>query len=76
METRKVESKLLASVSETKRLKTNLSAEKDAWTNEKTTLIHRAEKVEAALEKVIAELTGLKNRVSQMVFTIFCKSCC
>ena len=75
-ETQKVESKLQASVSEIEKLKTNLSVEKDAWANEKTALIHRAEKTEAALETVTAELIGLRNCVSHMVSTIFGKSYC
>ena len=33
--------------------------------------MHRAEKAEAALQEVTAELTGLKHRVSQMVSAIF-----
>ena len=39
-------------------------------------MIQHAEKVEAVLEEVTTELTGLKNRVSQMVSAIFGESPC
>ena len=55
-------------------MKSSFTAEKEAWGNEKTALTRRAEKAEAALEEVTAELTGLTNRVSQMVSAIFGKS--
>ena len=61
-------------LSETEKLKTNLIAKKKSWAEEKTLLIQRAETAEAALEEVTTELTGLKNRVSQMVSAIFGKS--
>ena len=55
-------------------MKTSFTAEKEAWANEKIALTQRAEKAEAALGEIIAELTGLKNRVSQMVSAIFAES--
>ena len=58
-------------MAETEKLKTDFEAEKNAWAEEKTTLTQRAEKAEAALQEVTAELTGLKHRVSQMVSAIF-----
>ena len=73
-EAKKAESKFQLSVSEAEKLKTSFTAEKEAWANEKTALTQRAEKAEAALEEVTTELTGLKNRVSQMVSAIFGKS--
>ena len=62
------------SVFETEKLKTSLIAKKKSWAEEKMLLIQRAETAEAALEEVTTELTGLKNRVSQMVSAIFGKS--
>ena len=75
-ETKKAESKFQLSVSEAEKLKTSFTAEKEAWANEKTALTQHAEKAEAALEEVTTELTGLKNRLSQMVSAIFGKSPC
>ena len=76
IETKKAESKFQLSVCEVEKLKTSFTAEKEAWANEKTALMQRAEKAEAALEEVTAELTGLKNHVSQMISAIFSKSPC
>ena len=73
-EIKSADSKLQLSLSETEKLKTSLIAKKKSWAEEKTLLIQRAEKAEAALEEVTTELTGLKNRVSQMVSAIFGKS--
>ena len=56
------------------KLKTSLTAKKKSWAKEKTLLIQRAEIAEATLEEVTTVLTGLKNRVSQMVSAIFGKS--
>ena len=55
-------------------MKTSLTAKKKSWAKEKMLLIQRAETVEATLEEVTTELTGLKDRVSQMVSAIFGKS--
>ena len=73
-EIKSADSKLQLSLSETEKLKTSLTAKKKSWAEEKTLLIQRAETAEAALEEVTTELTGLKNRVSQMVSAIFGKS--
>ena len=75
-ETRKVDSKFQFSVAETEKLKTSFEVERNTWAEEKTALIQRAEKAEAALEEVTTELTGLKCHVSQMVVAIFDKSPC
>ena len=72
-EIKSADSKLQLSLAETAKLKTSLTAKKKSWAEEKTLLTQRAEKAEAALEEVTMELTGLKNRVSQMVSTIFGK---
>ena len=66
--------KLQLSLGETENLKNILTTKKKTWAEEKTLLTQRAEKAEAALEEVTTELTGLKNRVSQMVSAIFGKS--
>ena len=73
-EIKTADSKLQLSLSETEKLKTSLTTKKKSWAEEKTLLIQRAETAEAALEEVTTELTGLKNRVSQMVSAIFGKS--
>ena len=74
VEIKSADSKLQLSLAETEKLKTSLIAKKKSWTEEKTMLTQHAEKAEAALEEVTTELTGLKNRVSQMVSAIFGKS--
>ena len=73
-EIKTADSKLQLSLFETEKSKTSLTAKKESWAEEKTLLIQRAEKAEAALEEVTTELTGLKNQVSQMVSSIFGKS--
>ena len=73
-EIKTADSKLQLSLSETEKLKTSLTAKKKSWAEEKMLLIQHAETAEAALEEVTTELTGLKNRVSQMVSAIFGKS--
>ena len=72
-EIKSANSKLQISLPETENLKTSFTAKKKTWAEEKTLLTQRAEKAEAALEEVTTELTGLKNRVSQMVSAIFGK---
>ena len=73
-EIKSVDSKLQLSLAEMEKLKTSLTAKKKSWAEEKTLRVQCAETVEATLEEVTTELTGLKNRVSQMVSTIFGKS--
>ena len=75
-ELEKANSKFEFSVSEQEKLKKDFEAEKKAWADEKTALISRAEKAEAALEEVTGELSGLKRHISQMVAAIFGKSPC
>ena len=75
-EIKNADSKLQLSLSEAEKLKTSFDVEKKSWADEKTLLIQHAETTEAALKEVTAELTGLKNRVSQMVSAIFGKSPC
>ena len=70
-ETRKADSKFKFSLDEKEKLKTSFDAERTAWAEEKTALIQRAEKAEAALQEVTTELTGLKHCISQMVSAIF-----
>ena len=75
-ELEKANSKFEFSVSEQDKLKKDFETEKKAWADEKTALISRAEKAEAALEEVTGELSGLKRHISQMVAAIFGKSPC
>src|SRR3954471_17610475 len=65
-EIQKANSKFEFSVSEQKKLKKSFEADKKAWTDEKVSLINRAEKVEAALAETTAELSELKCHISQM----------
>ena len=73
-EIKKADTKFKFSVSEQEKLKKQFEAEKKAWADEKTALINRAKKTEAALEEVTGELYGLKRHVSQIVSAIFGKS--
>ena len=73
-EIKSADSKLQLSLAETENLKTSLTVKKKPWAEEKMLLTQRTEKSEAALEEVTTELTGLKDRVSQMVSAIFGKS--
>ena len=73
-EIKNADSKLQLSLSEVEKLKTSFDVEKKSWTDEKTLLIQHAETAEAAVKEVTTELTGLKNRVSQMVSAIFGES--
>ena len=71
IEIKTTDSKLQLSLYESEKLKTSLAAKKKSWAEEKTLLIQRAETAEAALVEATTELTGLKNRVSQMISAIF-----
>ena len=73
-EIQKANTKFKFSVSEQEKLKKEFEAENKARADEKTALINRAEKAEAALEEVTGELAGLRRHVSQMVSAIFGKS--
>ena len=72
-EIKSADSKLQLSLAETEKLKTSLTAKKKSWAKEKMLLIQHAETTETTLKEVTTELTGLKNRVSQMVSAIFGK---
>src|SRR5215216_6145065 len=69
--TRKADSKFQFSVTEMEKLKAGFKTEKNTWAEDKTALMQRAEKAEAALQELTTELTGLKCRASQMVSAIF-----
>ena len=73
-ETQKADSKFQFSMVEMEKLKTSFEVERSAWAEEKTGLIQQAEKAEAALQEVSAELTSLRRHVTQMVSSIFGKS--
>ena len=72
-EIQKANSKFEFSVSEQEKLKKNFEAEKKIWTDEKASLVTRAETAEALLAEVTTELSGLKRQISQMVSAIFGK---
>lgn len=71
LEIQKANSKFEFSVSEQEKLKKNFEAEKKIWADEKASLVTRAETAEALLAEAIAELSGLKRQISQMVSAIF-----
>ena len=73
-EIKTADSKLQLRLSEAEKLKTSLDVKKKSLADEKALLIQHAETAEAALEEVTTELTGLKNRASQMVSAIFGES--
>ena len=75
-ETRKANAKFEFSVATQEKLKKKFETERKTWAEEKTALISRAEKAEAALTEKTAELSGLNRHVSQMVAAIFGKSFC
>ena len=52
-------------------MKKNFAMDKKNWTDEKASLVTRAETAEALLAKATAELSGLKRQISQMVSAIF-----
>ena len=76
LETRKANSKFEFSVSENDKLKKNFESEKKAWTDEKASLVTRAESAETSLVEATIELSDLKRQISQMVSTIFGKLVC
>ena len=55
------------------KLKENFKKERADWDIEKTTLQKRAEDVEAALNPVVEELTGLKRQINAMTTAVFGK---
>ena len=73
-ELEKANTKFEFSVSEQEKLKKEFEVEKKTWADEKTALISRAEKAEAALEEITGELSSLKRHIFQMVSAIFGKS--
>src|SRR3954463_11947742 len=66
-EIQKANSKFEFSISEQEKLKKGYEADKKVWADEKASLVTRAEKAEASLTEVTAELSGLKRHISQMV---------
>ena len=74
LEIQKANSKFEFSVSEQEKLKKNFESEKKAWSNEKASLMTRAETAEASLAEATTELSDLKRQISQMVSAIFGKS--
>ena len=71
--TQKADTKFKFSISEQEKLKKEFETKKKAWADEKTALINRAEKAEAALEEATGELSGLKRHISNMTQAIFGK---
>ena len=63
-ELEKANTKFEFSVSDQETLKKEFEVERKAWADEKTALISRAEKAEAALEDITGELSSLKRHIS------------
>ena len=74
LEIQKANSKFEFSVSEQVKLKKECEAEKKIWSDEKASLVTRAETAETSLAEATTELSDFKWRISQMVSTIFGKS--
>ena len=74
METRKANAKFVSSIASQEKLKTEFDAERKASAEEKAALPNQADQAERALSEKMAELSGLKRQVSQMVAAIFGKS--
>ena len=55
------------------KLKKDFKADQASWESEKSTLLKRAEDVEAALKPVAEELAGLKHQINAMTAAIFGK---
>ena len=75
-ETRKADTKFKFTLDEIEKMKTSFNTKRSGWTEERTTLIHRAEKAEASLQEMTTELTSLKHHISQIVSAIFGKQYC
>ena len=74
LETQKANSKFEFSISEQEKLKKNFESEKQAWVDERASLVTLAESAEASLGEATTELSDLKRQISQMVSAIFGKS--
>ena len=55
------------------KLKEGFNKERAVWETEKSALIKRAKKAEAALKPVVDELTGVKRQTHAMTATVFGK---
>ena len=73
LEIQKANSKFEFSVSEQEKLKKDFEAEKKIWSDEKASLVTRAEMAEASLAEATTKLSYLKRQISQMVSAIFGK---
>ena len=56
------------------KLKEGFNKERAVWETEKSALIKRAEKAEAALKPVVDELTGVKRQIHAMTAAVFGKT--
>jgi hypothetical protein len=55
------------------KLKEGFNKERADWETEKSALVKRAEKAEAALKPVVDELTSVKRQVHAMTVAVFGK---
>ena len=74
LETQKANSKFEFSISEQEKMKKIFESEKQAWVDERASLVTRAETAEASLAEATTKLSDLKRQISQMVSAIFGKS--
>ena len=72
-ETCKADSKFKFSQDENEKLKAGFSTERNAWEEENSALLQRAETAEASLKETTSELTGLQRHIAQMTSAIFGK---
>ena len=56
------------------KLKVGFNKERADWETEKSALIKRAEKAEAALKLVVDELAGVKRQIHAMTAAVFGKT--
>ena len=72
-ENSKAKKELTGALAAMEQLKENFKNERAEWDAEKATLVKWAEDVEAALNPVVEELTGLKQQVNAMTTVVFGK---
>ena len=72
-ETSKAKEELTCALGAMEKQKEGFNKERAVWETEKSALIKRAEKAEAALKPVVDELTGVKRQIHAMTDAVFSK---
>ena len=75
-EASKAKEELTRDLGAMEKLKEGFNKERADWETEKSALIKRAEKAEAALKPVVDELTSVKRQVHAMTAAVFGKHLC